>query len=77
MLDGPGGAVIYTTKTGDKFGEVGDTGSYHVMRMPGDIAGYIAHGNIGPTVALPVPTGDKTHTVKLTVDGVEKASVTV
>jgi len=77
VLDAPGGTLIYTTKAGDQFGEEGDTGSYHVMRMPGDIAGYIAHGNVAPTVALPVPTGDTTHTVKLTVDGIEKASVTV
>ena len=57
VLGSPGGAVIYTTHTNDKFPEVGDYlsagGSYHVMRMPGDIAGYLAHGGTLGTVPLP------------------------
>ncbi len=55
VLDAPGGTLIYKTKAGDRFPEVGDTGSYHVMRMPGNIAGYIAHGNVAPSVPLPPP----------------------
>lgn len=74
VFDAPGGKVIYTTKTGDQFGEVGDTGSYHVMRMAGDIAGYIAHGDVGPTVPLPVP-GAATYPV--TVGGKPVGEVTL
>ncbi len=56
VLNEPNGSVIYKTKAGDKFPEVGDYisghGDYHVMRMPGDIAGYIGHGLTNGTVPI-------------------------
>jgi hypothetical protein len=58
ILSGRGGKVIYTTKAGDQFPVVGDdtgAGDYYVLRMPGDVAGYLGHGGIEEFVVTPVP----------------------
>ncbi len=54
---GPDKNRIYIAKAGDPpRPEVGDWvapgGDYHVVRMPGNIAGYVPHGGTGPAVPI-------------------------
>jgi len=56
VLDQPAGTLIYTTKVGDKFPLLGQAGtSYHALRMPGNVLGYLAHGSVASTEPIPAP----------------------
>ena len=59
LLRAPGGATIRATRPGDEFPYVGDDtsagGDYHVVRIPGNTAAYLAHGDVALFVDTPAP----------------------
>jgi hypothetical protein len=72
VLDQPAGSSIYVTKSGDKLPQWGDTEppSYHIVRLPGNVAGYLANGQVASTQPLPPPPPvvDCTDVVKAELD---------